>query len=165
MPAVLKINLANGTLIQCFSRRTVIMQASLSGGLNCIDSGYPTLSLVSPCPRGGRRVPTGSRSGRTLPGVELACRGAATAAVVRDAGRAAGDRMAGVAGVARAGDRGGGPRVRDAARSESARRDRGRRLRVLPDSVDRDQCDLGLPNDRRDRAFRRAAALVRTGQR
>ena len=50
-------------------------------------------------------------------------------------------------------------------RCRSARRcsagDRGRRLRLLPDHVDRHQRDLGLQHDRRDRALRRAAPVVR----
>src|SRR3712207_6982270 len=42
---------------------------------------------------------------------------------------------------------------------------RSRRLRLLPDPMDRHQRDLGLQPHRRHRALRRAAALVREGQR
>jgi hypothetical protein len=48
VPAVLKINLANGTLIQCLNSRTVITQRPLSRGLNCTDTGYTALSFVQP---------------------------------------------------------------------------------------------------------------------
>ena len=54
--------------------------------------------------------------------------------------------------------------VRDAGRPGPARRHRGRGVRVLPDPVDRDQRDLGLQPDRRVRALRRAAAVLREGQ-
>ena len=43
VPGVLKISLANGTLIQCFRCRTVIVQPPLRRGLNWAATGYPAV--------------------------------------------------------------------------------------------------------------------------
>src|SRR5258705_1204784 len=165
VPGVLKINLAVGTLIECPRSRTAIAKPPPSPGLHFPLRDAPAVVARIAVPRGGRRVPTDTRSGSALPGVEFAGRGAAAAVAVRDAWCAASDGLGGVAGVTGARGSARDPGVWDAARSDPACRDRGRRLRVLPDPLDRDQRDLGLSNDRRDRAFRRLAALVRTGQR
>ena len=80
---------------------------------------------------------------------------------VRDAGRRCGSPPGSPAwcagGRARGGDRG----VRDAGRPGAAGRHLGGGVRLLPDHVDRHQRDLGLQHDRRDRALRRAAAVLR----
>ena len=60
--------------------------------------------------------------------------------------------------------RGGGRRLLHAGRPGPAVGHRGRRVRLLPDPVDRHQRDLGLQPHRRHRALRRAAPLVRAGQ-
>ncbi len=97
--------------------------------------------------------------------MEFAGRGDTPVTAVRDARRPAGDRMGGIAGVAgrrhprrRAG-------VRDADRADAAGRHRRRGVRLLPDSVDRHQRDLGLPTDSGNGALRRAASLVQSSER
>src|SRR5258707_29342 len=135
VPGVLKINLAIGTLIECPRSRTGIAKPPRSPGLNFAPSGYTAVVARIAVPRGGRRVPTDTRSGSALPGVELAGRGAAAAVAVRDAWCAASDRLGGVAGVTGARGSARDPGVRDAARSDPACRNGGRRLRVLPDPL------------------------------
>ena len=58
-----------------------------------------------------------------------------------------------------------GVRLSDAVRPGDPRGDRGCGIRVLPDPLDRDQRDLDLQHDRRDRALRRAAPVVHLGER
>ena len=73
--------------------------------------------------------------------------------------------MGGVADIACREHRDRCPGLRHADRANPAGRHRGRGVRLLPDSLDRHQRDLGVPDDRRDRTFRRAAAILQPGER
>ena len=77
--------------------------------------------------------------------MEFAGRGDSPAAALRAARRLQDDRVGGVADLAGRRHRRRGAGVRNADRPDAAGGHRRRRLRLLPDPVDRHQRDLGVP--------------------
>src|SRR3954471_3689477 len=101
------------------------------------------------------------RSGRRLALRERHLRGIAAHHAVRHARRPALEGPLGGARVAARRDSRRDHRLLDAGGPDDRRRDRGRRVRPVPDHVDRLQRDLDLQHDRSHRVLRGAPALVR----
>ena len=111
--------------------------------------------------RGRNGVHAGLQPGLGLTRPDRDLRGPADPDPVRAARRPQAEGPVGGADLARCGNGGRDDRLRHARGPDRAVGARGRGVRALPDHVDRRDGDLGLQHDRRDRALRRAAAIVR----